>query len=381
MASTLNRVGFTLRCCNFRIPPRSTSKIHHPPYRQFSSSSQRHDEASPKPSWSFASKLDEEDRANYEALSPAEREDFEADAEGLEAHMTRRSVQAGIASEVANAVHELHMAYDPNDSEHQGLRRPKRNSYMAMGEMDEIGTGDDDEFEEDDMSSPAHGQLEQHREIREYARVTAWEMPLLSKLAKPFVPPALDQPLRFRYTSYMGEHHPAENKVVLEFCPKDMPDLTEAQRTKLIKLVGVRYNPETEIVKMNSEAFETQAQNKRYLGDLVDTLLAEAKDTTDMFEDVPLDFRHHKFKPKLHFPEHWRMTPERKQQLDATRQQRLLADRERAQQGKLIDGVRLIEQAMKSPAYNAAPVMVEAQRETKVKGRFPRGKNTLPRQR
>ena len=83
--------------------------------------------------------------------------------------------------------------------------------------------------------------------------------------------------MRFRYTTYMGEEHPAAKKVVLEFCPKDLPDLTDTQREKLIKLVGVRYNPQTEIVKMSSETFETQAQNKRYLGDLVDTLLREAQ--------------------------------------------------------------------------------------------------------
>ncbi len=89
-----------------------------------------------------------------------------------------------------------------------------------------------------------------------------------------------------------------------------------------------------------------------------------------MFEDVPLDFRHHKFKNKPRFPENWLMTPERKQQLDATRRQRLLADKQRAEQGKLIDGVKVIEEAMKSPAYNEVPVMVEAQRD------FPgRGKN------
>jgi small subunit ribosomal protein S35 len=75
----------------------------------------------------------------------------------------------------------------------------------------------------------------------------------------------------------MGEQHPAEKKVVLEFSPADMPDLTELQRDKLKKLVGVRYNPEVDVVKMSCEMFETQAQNKRYLGDLVDNLLAEAK--------------------------------------------------------------------------------------------------------
>lgn len=75
----------------------------------------------------------------------------------------------------------------------------------------------------------------------------------------------------------MGEQHPAEKKVVLEFSPADMPDLTELQRNKLRKLVGVRYNPESDIVKMSCEMFETQAQNKRYLGDLVDKLLQESR--------------------------------------------------------------------------------------------------------
>ena len=97
------------------------------------------------------------------------------------------------------------------------------------------------------------------------------------ELAKPFEPPSGNQVLRFRYTTYMGEQHPAEKKVVVEFCPLDIPDLTDMQRDKLIKLTGVRYNPETEIVKMSSEMFETQAQNKKYLSDLVDTLIREAK--------------------------------------------------------------------------------------------------------
>lgn len=91
------------------------------------------------------------------------------------------------------------------------------------------------------------------------------------------MPPDKHTPLRFRYTTYMGEQHPAERKVVVEFCTQDMPNLTDSQREKLIKLVGVRYNPETDIVKMSCEMFETQAQNKRYLGDLVDTLLKEAR--------------------------------------------------------------------------------------------------------
>ena len=55
----------------------------------------------------------------------------------------------------------------------------KKQGLMAMGE--EPGEGQEDpEFEEDDITSIAHGQLEQHREYREYMRIAAWEMPLLS---------------------------------------------------------------------------------------------------------------------------------------------------------------------------------------------------------
>lgn len=74
----------------------------------------------------------------------------------------------------------------------------------------------------------------------------------------------------------MGEFHPAEKKVVVEFCPKDL-DLTEAQQLKLAKLTGPRYNPEKNIIRMSCEMFEHQAQNKRYLGDLAEKLVAEAK--------------------------------------------------------------------------------------------------------
>ena len=168
----------------------------------------------------------------------------------------------------------------------------------------------------------------------------------------------------------MGERHPAEKKVVLEFCTKDLPNLTEEQRIKLVKLAGVRYNPETDVVKMSSEMFETQAQNKRYLGDLVDTLMTEAKDATDMFADVPLDFRHHKFVAKPKFPDHWRMTPERKEQLEATRQQKHSLEQERAGQGRLVDGVKLIETMLRSAKVREeSAVLVEAQQVVKGKGK------------
>jgi len=75
----------------------------------------------------------------------------------------------------------------------------------------------------------------------------------------------------------MGEFHPSDRKVVVEFSPSDLADLTEVQRSKLMKLAGARYNPSTDIIKMSCERFEHQAQNKRYLADMVNKMIETAK--------------------------------------------------------------------------------------------------------
>ncbi|KAK4142090.1 mitochondrial ribosomal subunit protein-domain-containing protein [Dichotomopilus funicola] len=231
----------------------------------------------------------------------------------------------------------------------RALQRVKRSTFWHEDEVDndmltdEVG---EDDFEEDDIMAMGHAKLEEHREFREYARLAVWEMPLLSRLAKPFQPPTEQEILRFRYTTYLGEVHPSDRKVVVEFCPSDVPGLTPAQQLKLKKLAGARFNPEKEIVKMSCERFEHQAQNKRYLGDLVDKLIAAAKDPTDMFEDIPLDTRHHKFKPKIRFPKDWHVTEERKKQLGTIREQALLLDESKRKEGALVDGVRTIQEAL-----------------------------------
>ena len=64
--------------------------------------------------------------------------------------------------------------------------------------------------------------------------------------------------------------------MVLEFSPADL-GLDDGQQVKLIKLAGRRYHPGRKIVKMSCEMFEHQAQNKRYLSDLLDKLILEAR--------------------------------------------------------------------------------------------------------
>lgn len=140
----------------------------------------------------------------------------------------------------------------------------------------------------------------------------------------------------------MGEFHPAEKKVVVQFAPDDLK-LTPVQTEKLKKLAGTRYNPETEIIKMSSDSFEHQAQNKRYLSNLVDDMIAMAKDPKDTFEDIPLDVRHHQSRPKPRFPKEWRMSDERRIELAEYRQQAAISDAQKAEGGLLVDGKKSID--------------------------------------
>ncbi|EME46673.1 hypothetical protein DOTSEDRAFT_115750, partial [Dothistroma septosporum NZE10] len=203
-----------------------------------------------------------------------------------------------------------------------------------------------------ELSSTGHAELEQHRELREMVRLAAWEMPLLSTLSKPFEKPSHKRlPLRWRYTTYFGDSHPASRKVVVTFRVKDIPGLDDAQREKLRKLAGTRYRLHDkaskwdDVVRMSCESFETQAQNKRFLGDTISTLITESKDSTDTFEDVPLDLRHVKKKQSFRFPEEWKITGEngRRSELEEMRRELLLEEGKRVEENKVVSGAAAIE--------------------------------------
>ncbi|KAA8649846.1 hypothetical protein EYZ11_010101 [Aspergillus tanneri] len=328
--------------------------------------------------------LTKEERSMYDMMSPEEQAEFDAENRRMVEEFNDPQKRAAKLAEIDRSVAEL---------DRDGFRfedvREKRAGFWADGEEDEFGMVEDadDEFRDDDITSMAHAELEVHREIREYARIAAWDMPLLSsknpllkfplnytnlrspELAKPFTLPPETHILRFRYTSYMGEEHPAESKVVVEVSSKDLTPkyLSEAQRQTFLKLVGPRYNPETDIVRMSCEKFTTPAQNKRYLGDLVETLIKEAKEG-DSFSDIPLDLRHHKPQRKLRFPESWNMTEERKKQLEARRAER----RRSEQEGKdVVDGKSVVAQAIQNlPSLNPALNAKATQEREKVAARI-----------
>lgn len=74
-----------------------------------------------------------------------------------------------------------------NPPENEYLQPKPKQGLLSMGETHPDLMMEDPEDEGDDITSTAHGELEQHREIREYTRIAAWEMPLLSRTFE--VPP------------------------------------------------------------------------------------------------------------------------------------------------------------------------------------------------
>ncbi|KAG0379735.1 MAG: mitochondrial ribosomal subunit protein-domain-containing protein [Linnemannia gamsii] len=164
-----------------------------------------------------------------------------------------------------------------------------------------------EDFQFDDSATVGYDRLEAQREVRKYLRITKYELPKLKAFVKPFQAPANTQILRFRTTTYIGEaNHPAAPKVVMTVDTKSLP-LTNAELHKFLLLVGSRYDPVKEEIKMSCEKFQDRSQNFKWLSDTLDKLINEAKKEPESVSDVPLDLRHaaKSIKPKVRFPKEW----------------------------------------------------------------------------
>ena len=87
-----------------------------------------------------------------------------------------------------------------------------------------------------------------------------------------------------------------------------------------------------------------------------------------MFEDIPLDTRHHKIKEQIKFPKEWRMTEERQKELGARRKEALLLDEKKRTEGALVDGRQTIQQALLH-AQSVEEVLVPVSRVKSARGR------------
>jgi len=103
---------------------------------------------------------------------------------------------------------------------------------------------------------------------------------------KPFQPPTKTQILSFRTSTYLGEtNHPAAPKVVLTVPTKSLP-LTNPELHKFLLLVGPRYDPVNAQIKMSCEKFADRSQNFKWLSDVLDKLINEAKKDPESVKDV-----------------------------------------------------------------------------------------------
>lgn len=169
-------------------------------------------------------------------------------------------------------------------------------------------------FQFDDLPTAVQEELDDIKETRYYQRIAAYELPQLVKFRQEYKPVDTKQnPITYKYTTYMGEEHPNSKKVVLTCQVKDL-DLNEKQSHKFKLLARTRYNFETDQFKMSSEKFNEPLQNAHYLHDILQKLLTEAKDlSVETFEDIPLDTRHIKAQnlrkkkrgKTYKFPEEW----------------------------------------------------------------------------
>lgn len=179
MAASLTRLGSLALRHTCRIPSRRKAS---PPatssFRTFLTTPiRREDNVSSSEDFKFDyNDLGPDDKAEYDSLSPEEKIEYQEEAAAIVAHMSSPEVESEFNAEISQMAYE--MAQEPL-LDNKPLDRPKP-GLMALGEIDEQDIGADEKFKGDDISSLAHGELEQHREIREMARIAAWEMPLLS---------------------------------------------------------------------------------------------------------------------------------------------------------------------------------------------------------
>ncbi|KAI4122005.1 MAG: hypothetical protein LQ347_006664, partial [Umbilicaria vellea] len=195
MATAVKRLGFSSLRCTYRSIPQRRTQPPIWPLRSFTSTISHRDDddddyddddedrpskhsrpSEPSKPITFAASLHPDDRLFYDSLSHEDRQEYERNARELEVHMTSSPVESVLSAEVSLAAQEVAQElYEPE------VQEPKpKPGFLSLGEVDEFEQEEDPVWKNDDITSLAHGELEQHRELRTYARIAAWEMPLLS---------------------------------------------------------------------------------------------------------------------------------------------------------------------------------------------------------
>lgn len=141
----------------------------------------RPDEYPPVPEYS-PDLLSPEEKSMYERLPPEEREEFDAENRRLVDQFNDPVQRAKVFSELDRASMDIEKQ-TPLRFEEPPTR--KGSGFWSEAEEDEFADVEDgdDSPEDNEITSMAHAEVELHREVREYTRIAAWDMPLLSSTA------------------------------------------------------------------------------------------------------------------------------------------------------------------------------------------------------
>lgn len=166
----------------------------------------------------------------------------------------------------------------------------------------------------DEYPTSAQDIVRDFRDVMEFNRKAAFELPQLTKYKQEYEPTNYSKtPITYKYTRFIGESHPAERKVAVQIKVSDL-GLNEAETHKLKLLAGQRYNHIDDLLVMSSDKFIEPAQNASFLNDIINDLIVESKSNPEEFADVPLDKRHteakllkktRKNKRIIPFPKEW----------------------------------------------------------------------------
>lgn len=114
----------------------------------------------------------------YDMMSAEERTEFDAENRRLVAEFNDIEKRRAMFAELDREVKQIERQEDIRFE----APRLKSKGFWAEDDEDEfaqVEDGDED-VEDDEISSMAHAEMELHREMRQYARIAAWDMPMLS---------------------------------------------------------------------------------------------------------------------------------------------------------------------------------------------------------
>lgn len=132
---------------------------------------------SPMPEYS-ADLLTQEQRSMYDMMSPEERAAFDEENIRMVAEFNDPVKRAAVFQDLEKRMQQIDKEEDMRFED----LRPRQPGFWAEDEPDELAQVEDgdEEINDDEITSMAHAEMELHREMREYARITAWDMPMLS---------------------------------------------------------------------------------------------------------------------------------------------------------------------------------------------------------